>query len=230
MRIVHAVVVIAVTVISTCAQELGRGELNAEHAPLGLGRAELPTGEYSGFLGGGDWGVKVGLGWAFVDWDLGPTDGSDSLFAPQVSLFYKTTDSLDVNFSLFSVAAEDDDLQLGSTEADMTRLALGLRYWLNTRTRITPYFGFGLGYYILDGATENMYQDGLVVPATVAVKEAPGAFFEGGVAFQISDRFFINVDLAYDFLLETADAEINEQDEDFDIRSLSVNLGATWVF
>jgi len=69
-----------------------------------------------------------------------------------------------------------------------------------------------------------------VVPATVSVKDAPGAFLEGGAAFQVSDTFFINADLTYDFLLGSADATINGDDENFDVKSLSFNLGVTWMF
>ncbi len=230
MRRLLAGVVVAASVLSAGAQEYGRGTLSAERGASGLGRAPLPAANYDGFASGGTWGLKLGLGWANVDWDLGPADGSESLFAPQISIFYKTTDNLDVNFSTTFVSAEDKDNQLGRTEADMTRLALGIRYWINTHTRITPYVGGGLGYYLLDGTTDNTIEDGAVVPATVSVKDAPGAFLEGGVAFQVGDAFFVNVDLTYDFLLGSADATINGEDEDFDVNSLAFNLGATWIF
>jgi len=230
MRILVASAVLVSLVLSAGAQEYGRGALNADRETAGLGRAPLPAAKHDGFASGGAWGLKLGLGWANVDWDLGPAGGSESLFAPQASLFYKATDNLDVNFSMLVLSAEDKDDQLGSTEADMSRLALGLRYWINTQSRITPYVGGGLGYYLLDGKTDNTRENGFVVPATVSVKDAPGAFLEGGAAFQVSDTFFINADLTYDFLLGSADATINGDDEDFDVKSLSFNLGVTWMF
>lgn len=217
--------------LTASAQELGRGSLSAESGRnAGLGRGALSPAKYDGFALGGTWGAKLSLGWANVDWDLGPADGSESLFAPQASLFYKATDNLDVNFSALFVSAEDRDNDLGTTEADMTRLALGLRYWIDTRNRVTPYFGGGLGYYLLDGNTENTRENGVVVPATASVEDAPGAFLEGGAAFQVGDAFFINADLTYDFLLGSADATINGADEDLDVTALSFNLGVTWMF
>jgi outer membrane protein W len=179
--------------------------------------------------------MKLNLGWASVDWDLGPADGSESLFAPQASLFYKATDNLDVNVSVLFVSADDTDNELGSTEADMTRFALGVRYWVDTQSRITPYFGGGLGYYILDADTDSAPNPcplcpDPTVPANVSVDDAPGAFLEGGAAFQVGDAFFINADLTYDFLLGSADATINGADEDLDVKALSFNLGVTWMF
>jgi len=229
----HALIVAVLFagLVSASAQEYGRGALSAESGRnAGLGRAELPPARYDGFALGGTWGAKLNLGWANVNWDLGPADGSESLFAPQASLFYKATDNLDVNFSALFVSAEDRDNDLGTTEADMTRLALGVRYWIDTRNRVTPYFGGGLGYYLLDGKTDNTRENGVVVPATVSVEDAPGAFLEGGAAFQVGDAFFINADLTYDFLLGSADATINGADEDLDVKALSFNLGVTWMF
>lgn len=214
------------------AQEYGQGPLagEADHDG-GMGRARLPEATYDGFALGGTWGAKLGLGWARVDWDLGPADGSESLFAPQVSLFYKTTDNFDLNVSALFLSADDTDGALGATEADMTRLALGARYWVDTQSRrIIPYFGGGFGYYLLDGKTNNTREDGVVVPATVSVEDAPGAFFEAGATFQVGDAFFVNADITYDFLIGSADATINDKDEDLDVTALSFNLGVTWMF
>ncbi len=231
MKILLASVVFSSFVLAAGAQEYGRGALDSGRDTAGLGRAPLPAAAYDGFASGGSWGLKLGLGWASADWDLGPASGSKSLFAPQISLFYKTTDSLDVNFSTTFLSAKDRDDQLGNGQADMTRLALGIRYWVDTQARVTPYFGGGLGYYLLDGSTENTREDGEVVPVvSVSVKDAPGAFLEGGVAFLISDGFFIHTDLTYDFLLGSADAQINGKDKRFDVKSFSVNLGVTWTF
>lgn len=222
---------------SASAQEYGRGALSAESGRNdGLGRAPLPAAKYDGFALGGTWGTKLTFGWANVDWDLGSADGSESLFAPQASLFYKATDNLDVNLSALFVSAEDKDNELGSTSADMTRLALGVRYWVNTQRRITPYFGGGLGYYMLDADTDSVPNPCPSCPnPTVAanvseVEDAPGAFLEGGAAFQVRDSFFINADLTYDFLLGSANATINGDDEDLDVKVVSFNLGVTWMF
>ncbi|MFH0907647.1 MAG: OmpW family outer membrane protein [bacterium] len=233
MRTLFPVLVVAGLSLSGYAQELGRGALTAETGgQAGLGRAALPAATYDGFMSGGSWGLKLALGWANVDWDIGPASGSQSLFAPQASLFYKATDNLDVNFSTLILSAEDTDSELGKNEADMARLALGVRYWFNAQARITPYAGGGLGYYLLDGKTESTRDEsGLVVPADVSdVKSAPGAFLEGGVAFQVADNVSISADLTYDFLLSSADATINGTDENFDVKALSANLGVMWMF
>lgn len=236
MKHVLIVVLLGVVSLTASAQEHGRGSLTSGSGrSAGLGRAELPPAQYDGFALEGSWGVKVSLGWANVDWDLGPADGSESLFAPQASLFYKATDNIDVNFSALFLSAKDTDKELGATEADMTRLALGVRYWVATQSRVTPYFGGGLGYYILDADTDSVPNTCPLCPdptrsATVSVEDAPGAFLEGGAAFQVGDALFINADLTYDFLLGSADATINGADEDLDVKALSFNLGVTWMF
>ena len=128
MRAVLACSVLAAAILSAGAQESERGALTVGGGSrVGLGRADLPPAQHDTFMGGGTWGCKVDLGWAKVDWDLGPASGSESVFAPQVSLFYKATDGLDLNISALFITAEDEDGQLGTTEADMTRLALGAR-------------------------------------------------------------------------------------------------------
>lgn len=211
---------------------MGRASLQRKSGEQsGLGRARLPAPSYDGFHLGGTWGMKIGVGWANADWDIGDASGSERLFVPQGSLFYKTTDNLDVNFSVMFLSPEDEEDDLGKTEGDMTRLALGARYWFNTQSRITPYAGAGLGYYLLDGKTENTRnQAGEIVPANVSVDNAPGAFLEGGLAFQTSDSIFFNADLTYDFLLDDPEVTVNDEEEDFDISSLSLNLGFTFMF
>lgn len=210
------------------AQEHGRGSL----APgAGLGRAGLPAPSYEVDFGSGTMGLKANLGWAFTDWDVGPASGSHGAFVPQASIFYKTTDHLDMNLSVMYVSAEDSDGELGDNEAEMARLALGLRYWFDMHSRFAPYLGGGVGYYIVDGSTENTRKSGqVVVVNNMSVDNAPGGFLEGGVAFQVVDYVFINADMTYDFLLGSADAEINGEDEDFGMRSLALNLGVTWMF
>ncbi len=232
MRILLACVAAASFVLTAGAQEYGRGTLGGDPGSSGLGRARLPDARFDGFSPGGSWGLKLGLGWASVDWDLGPAGGSESLFAPQLSLFYKTTDNLDVNFSTTFLSAKDKDDELGVTKADMARLAVGVRYWFHTPARVIPYVGGGLGYYLLDGTTEMTRDDDgeAVRAAGVSVKDAPGAFLEAGVAFLIGDGFSIHTDLTYDLLLGSADAEINGEAESFDVKSLAINLGVTWTF
>ena len=231
MKRLFGVAVLMAAVLAAAANEHGRESLPTAGTGAGLGRASLPAASSDNWWGGGVWGVKAGLGWALVDWDLGPASGSEGVFAPQITVFYKATDNLDVNLSAAFFSAQDEDAQLGDTEADMTRLALGIRYWFNTGTRITPYVGGGLGYYLLDGTTDNTRENGAVVAATsISMDDMPGAFLEGGVAFQVSDNVFINTEITYDFLLGSADAEINGDNEDFDISALAIGLGVTWMF
>ena len=224
-----AIAVLMSMAVGAGAQEYGRGSLSS--GGDGLGQAPLTEGRYDGFVGGGAWGVKAGLGLSFVNWDIGSASGSDDVFVPQVSFFYKTTDHLDVNVSALFLSADGSDGELGDNEVEMARLALGLRYWFNTRTRIVPYVGAGLGYYLVDGSTDRTRQNGSVVEANdISVDNAPGGFVEGGVAFQVADDFFINAEMSYDFLLGSADAEINGGGEDFDVSALMVGLGFTWMF
>lgn len=229
MRGVLAGLFLATVVFQAGAGEYGRGSLTASGG--GMGRAPLPAPTYDGTVAGGTWGVKADVGWALVDWDIGPASGSESLFAPQASVFYKVTESVDVNLSGLFVSAEDEDGEWGDTGADMARLALGVRYWFNTQTRFVPYVGGGIGYYFLDGTLDNTRAEGQVVPvADVSADDWPGAFLEGGLAFQVADDFFINADLSYDFLLGSADATINGADEDLKMSVVFVGLGVTWMF
>jgi opacity protein-like surface antigen len=234
---------LVVTLIGVCfslfnplqAGEYGRGALTVESGrEAGLGRAPLPDALHGFTAPGGTWGMMASLGWAQVDWDVGPVDGSESVFAPQVSLFYKTTDDLDVNVSFLFVSGEDEDDEYGSNEGDMVRLALGARYWVRTHGRVSPYVGAGIGYYMVDGATDKVPCSDCAgespIDATVDIEDGPGAFLEGGVAFQLADRMYFHAGLTYDFLLGSTDATINDRKEDFDITSLNVNLGATWLF
>lgn len=229
MRIGLVVSVLMSMAVGASADEHGRGSLSP--GGEGLGRAPLPEGRYDGFYGGGAWGVKVGLGWAFANWDVGPASGSEGVFVPQASLFYKTTEHLDVNLSAMFLSAKDSDGDLGDNEADMIRLALGMRYWFDTGRRIMPYVGGGLGYYLLDGSTDMTRENGQVVAANdISVDNAPGGFLEGGVAFQVADDFFIHAEVTYDFLLGSADAKINGKNEDFSVSALTLGLGVTWMF
>lgn len=212
-------------------QEYGRGSLSGSGASAGLGRAPLPAATYDGFWDSGSWGVKPHLGWAYVSWDVGSASGSDWAVMPQLSIFYKPTDNLDVNLSAMYVTAEDRDDELGDNEAEMARLALGIRYWFDTGRRFTPYLGGGIGYYFVDGDTDRTRQDGIPVAAgDISVDNGPGCFLEGGVAFQIADNFYINTEVTYDFLLGSSDAEINGRNEDYGVSALSIGLGATWMF
>ena len=235
MRRLLGILLSLVIVSVASAEEHGRGALTVEGGTrVGLGRSGLSPAQSNGFALGGTWGTKVSVGWVSADWDVGDASGSESLFAPQASVFYKTTDSLDVNFSALFFSADDADDDLGANSAEMTRLAIGVRYWMNMRGRVTPYLGGGLGYYLLDGQTARTYENSAnmsnpVNVASISTKDAPGAFVEAGVAFQISDSLFINADLTHDFLLGGADATINGVNEDFDVKALSLNLGVTFM-
>ncbi|MDZ4198653.1 MAG: outer membrane beta-barrel protein [Kiritimatiellia bacterium] len=179
----------------------------------------------------GTWGLKVGLGWAVVDWDIGPAGGAESGFSPQASLFYKATRSLDVHFSALQVSGKDQDAEMGNTEAEWTRLALGVRYGVKTQTRVTPYFGGGLGYALLDGKLENTRENGRRVPvSSLSVENVPSAFLEAGLALRLDEEFQFVAEFTYDFLLGSAEAKINGRKEDFSITSRSLNLGLIWSF
>jgi len=187
----------------------------------GLGRAALPEARSDSFFGGGTWGIKAGLGWAVADWEFGNADGASGAFTPQVSLFYKAADFLDVNLSGLFLTVDDSGDVYGDTEATMVRLALGMRGWFNTGTRLVPYLGVGIGYYILDSDADN---------ARVSVDDAPGAFLEGGLTFQVMDNFFVGAEVSYDFLLGSANARVNGMSDDFDVTALTIGLTATLMY
>lgn len=219
--------------LPAAGQEYGRGSLGSAtgSSGSGLGRAALPASTHeAGFLGG-TVGLKLAVGWAKADWSVGPIDGSDSLLVPSGSIFYRPIDNLDVNISALFLRAEDKAGD-GKTKADMTRLALGVRFWPLGDSRVTPYVGAGIGYYFLGGKMENAYCPCLNQPVSgkLDVDNVPGAYLEGGVAWQITDNFFINTDLAYDLLFSSPTASIGAQEGDFDVKALSVNLGITFMF
>jgi len=231
VRRLLASVVFVASVLSAGAQEDGRASLTTGSPSAGLGRGSLPPANTEHGYFAGSWGLKLDLGWANLKWDVGATGGSEGLFAPQASIFYKTTENLDVNVSLMHLSGKDDDSVLGANKGEFTRLALGLRYWMPTGTRVAPFFGGGIGYYLLDGNTDRTREDGEVRDAgNVSVKDQPGAFLEAGLSFLVSDGFMVNTGLSYDFLLGSADATINGRDDDFDIKAFSINLGVAWKF
>ena len=219
--------------LSATGQEYGRGSLGSSSSSpeAGMGRAELPPATLGGTFLGGTLGIKLAIGWAKADWSVGPIDGSDTLFVPSGSIFYKATDNIDINLSALFLRAEDD-VGEGTTKADMTRLALGIRFWPLGDSRVTPYVGAGIGYYFLGGKMDHAYCNcnQKIVTGKLDVDDVPGAYLEGGVAWQITDNFFINTDLAYDLLLNSPTASIGDEEADFDIKALSVNLGITFVF
>lgn len=233
MRRSLIVALLIAVVVSTHAQELGRGSLTVEGGRrAGLGRAALPPAQSNGFRFGGTHGFELGLGLASVDWDIGPASGSQAVFAPQATWFYKTTDNVDLNISALFVSAEDEDEPFGDNEADLTRIGVGVRYWIDRGSRLVPYVGIGLGYYLTDCSTvRTLDSQGQIVDADVGdVDDVPGVFLEGGAAYEIADNFYITGEIAYDLLLGDAEVSINGSDEDFDISALSLNLGVAWMF
>ena len=188
------------------AQEYGRGSLDPEKgsAGSGLGKGPLTRSDYKGDFLGGTCGVKVDLVWAKADWSIGPAEGSGSGFVPMGSIFYKATDTIDINLSFLFLSSDDDDETLGATGTDFGRIAVGVRNWFCNQSRIVPYVGGGIGYYILDGTLDKTYAENNIdtVPANVDMDgNSPGAFLECGMAFQITDNFYIDAVASYDFLL-----------------------------
>ncbi len=227
--------IIALLLVGTAyGQKHGQGSLGEPASAAGLGRGPLPSPTMQHGYFAGAWGVKLDLGWANVDWDVGPASGSERVFAPQASLFYKKSDNLDINLSVLNVSGKDNHERLGATDGEFTRIAMGVRYWAPTQGRVTPFFGGGIGYYLLDGNTQfvpsETEEHPAVDPATVSVKDGPGAFLEAGLAFLISDGFFVNTGLSYDFLLGSSDATINGRDKKFDVNAFLLNLGVMWKF
>ncbi len=209
-------------------QEMGRGSLNSEAAApnSGTGRGTLVSSSQGSDFLGGTWGLKLGVGWAKAKWSVGQIDGSEIAFVPSGSIFYKPTDNLDINLSAMYVNAEDkvdyvDDVK---TKADMTRIACGIRYWPLNNFRILPYVGCGIGYYLLDGKIDVNGSSGSV---KLDVDNAPGAYFESGVAWKLADNICINTELSYDFLLSSPSVSLaeDEVEEDFKINTLGVTLG-----
>ncbi len=45
-----------------------------------------------------------------------------------------------------------------------------------------------------------------------------------------ADNFFVTAEATYDFLLGSADAKINGEDEDFKVSSLAIGLGVAFMF
>ncbi len=200
----------------------------------GLGRAALPEPERTYGIPAGFWGVQADLGWAFLDWELGPLSGSDRAFVPRVGLSFRTAESWNVLLSVLHASGKDRQGALGVTQASMTKISLGARYWTPGQGRVAPFLGGGVGYALLDADADFVplsSDPGAVEPAVVSgVKDMPGAHVEGGVAFRVNDLLFLQAGATYDFLLGSGDVAINGHTRRMDFQSFSVSVGVLRLF
>lgn len=165
-------------------------------------------------------GASVAIGWTDFDWEVGEIDGSDTVWVPELALFYVIQDGLDVRLSAKFASGDDRD-DGTDVDGDFTRFTIGSRYWINLDAFVTPYVGASVGYYGLDMASSGR---------NISVDDGIGYNLEAGCALGLSDGFVLTLGLSYDDLITDADATVNGADADASIRALGANVGVVVLF
>jgi len=216
---------------SANAQEYGRGALGGGElgrAPLNRRGTVFHSGKDLAGLAGGTWGTSITLCYADIDWDLGDSSGSESVWCPELSIFYMTAQNFDVRLGLKYAGGEDESSTYGALEAEMLRIVLGSRYWIPTPTRLVPYVGAGLGLYMLDGDQE--LADNCPAEASVDDGPVPGINLHAGCGYLVSDQFLLTTELSYDTVMSDADAQVHGENEDLSVSVFSFGIGLVYTF
>ncbi len=203
-------------------------ESGAEAASLGLGRAPLPAPEYARDTGAGRSGLTLELGWADLTWELDGEKGSKKVFSPQASLFHLVTERLDVHLSVMLASGSDRQNDGGKYRAETTRVGAGLGYRMKSEglSRVTPFAGVGLGYWLMDASTSREGGD----RARVSVDDWFGLNVHAGVALLIADGTTLRLGVAHDRLLGKADATVDGPLADFSMSISRVTMGVGLTF
>ena len=162
-------------------------------------------------------GLEVALGVNFADWDIGAASFDDTVIAPQVSLFYVLSPSIDIR-AVLKYSAPDDGNETLSGELTLWRLGVGGRYWFETGTDVHPYAGLLLNYYDVDA------------DALTNTKGTLGFSGEAGVAFTLNDAFMMSLSVQYESFLSDPDGELDGVGQDISFSAASVVVGGTFLF
>ncbi len=209
---------------------------NAQEAGIvsGVRRDRLPEPVLSGYTGQGTLGVRAGVGWGRLAWDIGPADGSANVAIPEATCFYMFSDNADVHLSVAGCSGDDQDNVLGGTEATAVGVSVGSRYLIRQAgfQQCVPYVGGDISYFVLDADLDNTL-DAAQAPVPVGSVDVDnwiGIGIEAGMALLLADEFYLNLDVSYRTPLGDADAEIDGSSADFSMNIIAVSLGLTLAF
>jgi len=116
----------------------------------------------------------------------------------------------------FMASEEDDNIGAFDVEGSTSELYGGIRKSFETEGAVRPYLGGGLALITAEG---EVALGGLSASED---DSSPALYLHGGIAFDVSDAFFIGVDLR---ILTGSDITFGEYDGDADYTQLAIVLG-----
>ncbi|PZN92774.1 MAG: hypothetical protein DCF31_14970 [Alphaproteobacteria bacterium] len=123
-------------------------------------------------------------------------------YAPELDFTYMATDHLGLELVL---ATDKHTISGTGTLAGVGKLAstwvlpptLTLQYHFLPAGHVRPYVGAGINYTIFYSKNASAALEGAVGPTDVSLKSSFGYAVQAGVDVDISEKFFLNLDLKY---------------------------------
>lgn len=216
--------VLAVVPLTVCGAELGRYDLRGGGEVKRVETTVLPTTNLASraFIEPG-MGLDLGLGWSALSWDVGPRGYSDSVWSPEVSLFYGLDERFDIRATLkvFSADDEKDGVDGGM---DAVRIGIGMRAWFATQSDFVPYVSASLNHYLIS-MDEASGEEGMF-----------GLSAEAGVAYAFNEWTAVRLGLQGEFTLMDGTAEVASSDgsgveeEDVSLSAVGFGIGVSVLF
>lgn len=158
----------------------------------------------------------------------------ENAVVPELDFTYFLTNNIGAELIL---ATSPHDLHGTGTLAGLGKIAdlmalpptLTAQYHFNPNGKIRPYAGVGLNYTIFysEGASDSLV--GAIGATAIDVDDSFGVAYQAGVDFDITDRWFVNIDVKYIQIDTTATLNtggvINTVDVDLDPIVAGVGVG-----
>ena len=164
--------------------------------------------------------------------------GVDTAFVPELDITYKITPHIGAELILatsqHNVTAEGATEPLGEViDTWVLPPTLTLQYHFNPEGQFRPYVGAGVNYTVFYSEEVN---GGLDAPgASVDIDPSWGYALQVGADFEVSDRWFLNLDLKYidigtDADFRNAAGGVDRASVDVDIDPFVVGFGVGYRF
>lgn len=207
-----------------------------------LGAALCLTTAQSAFAEQGDWLVRLrGIVVAPTEQSSAVLPGFpggsvtvDNAIVPELDFTYFLTNNIGAELIL---ATSPHDISGAGTLAGLSEIAdvmalpptLTLQYHFMPDAKLRPYVGVGVNYTIFYSEDASTSLVTALGPTAVALDDTVGVAFQAGVDFEVTDRWFINVDVKYIQIDTTATLNsggvINSVDVDLDPIVAGVGVG-----